>query len=255
MTEHNKAYLSEVFSAIQGEGPFIGARQIFIRFSICDIRCSWCDTPESLTKNDFCLTEKNNGSREFEKIKNPLTVKELLSHIESLSPKSHHSISLTGGEPLLQNEFLKLFLPEIKDLIPVYLETGGHRPDKLKTIVNFIDYISMDFKLPSSASTGVFWDKHKEFLEIASSTENLKKLWIKIVVTEETSFDELIHSTEIIKSVYPDNSPEIFLQPVTQINNISPPKELKLLKIQEKLLNVYRNIRVVPQVHKLIGQK
>ena len=113
----------------------------------------------------------------------------------------------------------------------------------------------MDFKLPSSANTGILWDKHKEFLEISLKAKNLQSVWVKIVITEDTLSDELIHSINIIKSVYPKNNLEIFLQPVTEINNTGPPDELKLLNIQRDLLKIYPKIRVTPQVHKLIGQR
>ena len=257
MTEHNNSYLSEIYSAIQGEGPFTGVRQIFIRFSACDLRCVWCDTPDSLVRAEVCSVENNAGRRKFSKVINPVHIDDLLSHIKSLSPEIHHSMSLTGGEPLLQYKFLNNFLPIFKKefLLPVYLEAGGHKPEELSKIVNFLDFISMDFKLPSSANTGLLWDKHKKFLEICLKSKNLQSVWIKIVVTKDTLSDELIHSIKIVKSVYPSNNLEIFLQPVTKTNNINPPDEIELLNIQKTLLQIYPKIRVIPQVHRLIGQR
>ncbi len=257
MIESNNAYLSEIYSAIQGEGPLVGIRQIFVRFSICDLRCVWCDTPESLVKNEFCTIEKMAGTRIFHKVKNPININDLLLHLKLLSPELHHSISLTGGEPLLHSDFLNTFLPYLKKEVslPVYLESGGHRAEELSKIIDFLDYISMDFKLPSSAHTGILWNKHKEFLEVSSKAKNLQSIWIKIVITNETLLDELIHSINLIKSVYKKNNIEIFLQPVTKINNIIPPNELELLNIQKELLNIYPKIRVTPQVHRLIGQR
>ena len=43
-------YLSELFSSIQGEGPFIGERHFFIRFSGCHRKCIFCDTNVKRTK-------------------------------------------------------------------------------------------------------------------------------------------------------------------------------------------------------------
>ena len=113
----------------------------------------------------------------------------------------------------------------------------------------------MDFKLPSSAKTKILWDEHKKFLEISSKSKKLQNLWVKIVITKDTLLDELIYSVNIIKLLYPKNNLEIFLQPVTEINNIIPPSELELLDIQKNLLHIYPNIRVTPQVHRLIGQR
>ena len=257
MLEQSNAYLSEIYSAIQGEGPFVGIRQIFVRFSACDLRCVWCDTPDSLIRTKSCSIEDSAGIRKFHKIKNPITANNLLSHIKLLAPELHHSISLTGGEPLLQYNFLNNFLPLLKKelSLPVYLETGGHRPEELSKIANFLDFISMDFKLPSSAETGTLWDKHKEFLEVSLKAKDLQNIWVKIVITKDTLLDELIYSVNIIKSICKKNNLEIFLQPVTKINNINPPDELELLNIQKNLLNIYPKIRIIPQVHRLIGQR
>ena len=250
-------YLSEIYSAIQGEGPLVGIRQIFVRLSACDLRCVWCDTPDSLIRTKLCSIESSAGTRKFHEVKNPININALLSHIKLLSPELHHSISLTGGEPLLQSDFLQNFLLIMKKEIslPIYLETGGHRPEELSKTINFLDFISMDFKLPSSADTGILWDKHKEFLEVSSKIKNLQDLWIKIVITENTLLDELIRAVDLIKSVYPGNNPEIFLQPVTKINGIAPPDESELLNIQKNLFKLYPKIRVIPQMHRLIGQR
>ena len=253
MNMTDNCYLSEIYSAIQGEGPLVGIRQIFIRFSGCDLRCIWCDTPDSLIKTEHCSIEEK--QRKFKKIKNPINSKELVSYIKNLSPELHHSISLTGGEPLLQTNFLKNFLPKLKNEInlPLYLETGGHRHKEIKEIIDLLDYVSMDIKLSSSAKTGDLTEEHKKFLDVISKAKSLKKLWIKIVVTKDTLQEEIIDSVNMIKSV--NGSLEVCLQPVTEINNISPPSETDLLNMQSNLLKSYPNIRVIPQVHKLMGQR
>lgn len=248
-------YLSEVFSGIQGEGPLVGVRQIFIRFSGCDLRCVWCDTPDSLTRQDDCEIEKINGTRSFEKVKNPISIDDLITYVHRLEPKVHHSISLTGGEPLLHHKFLSLFLPIIKKHIklPVYLETGGHRVEELQSVINYVDYVSMDFKLPSSSGMGVLWDRHEKFL--TQTLLSQKSIWVKIVVTSNTSFSELEYSVKLVKSVSGNNKVEVFLQPVSVMNGVQPPDEISLLAIQSKLIKIYPYIKVLPQVHKLIGQK
>ena len=42
-----QGHLLEVFSSYQGEGPYAGVRQVFVRLSGCHLRCVYCDTPES----------------------------------------------------------------------------------------------------------------------------------------------------------------------------------------------------------------
>jgi len=64
--QSKQLFLSEIYSAIQGEGPIVGVRQLFIRLSICDLRCKWCDTPNSLVKTKHASLEISSGSRQFQ---------------------------------------------------------------------------------------------------------------------------------------------------------------------------------------------
>ena len=99
------ANLIEIFSSIQGEGKYIGCRQIFIRMADCNLNCAYCDT--NFKRGDFCNVETSAGSMTFEQIKNPLDaaqVAEIIRRFNSQVPT--HSVSFTGGEPLLNWKFI-----------------------------------------------------------------------------------------------------------------------------------------------------
>ena len=36
--------VKEIFTSIQGEGPYVGYKQLFIRLCGCNLNCSYCDT-------------------------------------------------------------------------------------------------------------------------------------------------------------------------------------------------------------------
>ena len=36
--------IKEIFESIQGEGPFVGVNQLFLRFCGCNLNCNYCDT-------------------------------------------------------------------------------------------------------------------------------------------------------------------------------------------------------------------
>ena len=36
--------VKEIFASIQGEGPYVGYKQLFIRFCGCNLNCGYCDT-------------------------------------------------------------------------------------------------------------------------------------------------------------------------------------------------------------------
>jgi len=63
----NKANILEIFSSIQGEGIYIGYRQLFIRFSGCNLGCKYCDT--DFSESEICKIEICPGSGNFKNIK------------------------------------------------------------------------------------------------------------------------------------------------------------------------------------------
>jgi organic radical activating enzyme len=246
------ANLVEVFSAIQGEGLNVGTRQIFIRFGGCDLRCHFCDSANTWEANSQCRIEQTPGKRDFQVYNNPVEEEQLLSWItQQHQPYLHDSISLTGGEPLLHAKFLKPFLPKLKDSIqlPVYLETGGHRPQQLSLILDYLDWIGMDMKLPS-VSGEKRWVAHEEFLQLAKE----KEVFVKLIVSDQTSWEDLAQACAIITRV--NSKIPVILQPATPLPGeaITPPTAEQVLSWQHELKQSLSVVRVIPQTHKMIGQ-
>lgn len=254
------AHLIEVFSAIQGEGLNVGTRQIFIRFARCDLRCHFCDSAHTWNAPNTCQIEQNPGLRNFETHFNPVSIPILTKWVVRQNiPNLHDSISITGGEPLLSASFLQHFLPEIraKTGLPIYLETGGHRPKQLKMLSSYLDLVGMDIKLPS-VSGETYWEQHREFLHICHETET--PVFAKIVLSDNTSTEELIYACELIASVDPQTI--VFLQPVTPLTSIPAatmetkrePSPQQVLDWQAMLKKIIKDVRVVPQTHKMLNQ-
>lgn len=89
--------VSEMFHSLQGEGVTAGHPAVFVRLTGCDFRCSFCDTVTVHSKGDW------------------FTFDELLDEMESkrlLLPLAKGArLVITGGNPLLQQEALCVFLP------------------------------------------------------------------------------------------------------------------------------------------------
>ena len=88
------APIDEVFFSYQGEGIYAGIPQIFVRFSGCNLRCNYCDTPKSL--------KINSDSKYF-------TTQALFEYITDIYNQNRDkfygqepSVSFTGGEPFLR---------------------------------------------------------------------------------------------------------------------------------------------------------
>lgn len=240
----------EIFSAIQGEGPWLGIRQVFVRLFRCNLRCAWCDTPESFELTGPGILEIPPGSRQFAKFENPVSAFEIFKWLMPFLGEPHHSISFTGGEPLLQKDFLKELLPFLKESNEkIFLETGGSLPEILEELIDFVDYVSMDLKLPSSAGERPLWKKHEAFLRLAAAKETV----VKIVLTRDTLEKDIVQALDLVKRVAPRIP--VILQPVTPFNGCQPPDEMQMLHWQTLALKMLPDVRVIPQTHKLIGQK
>ena len=258
--ELSTARLIEVFSAIQGEGLNVGTRQIFIRFALCDLRCSFCDSAHTWSVPSTCRIERSPGIRDFEIHTNPVPLNLLQEWVERQNlPGLHDSISLTGGEPLLHARFLVEFLPQVRHHtgLPIYLETGGHRPEQLAMILPYLDTVGMDLKLPSVSGES-HWQEHGEFLQRCHNAQ--VEVFVKIIISSQTELSELERAAQLVAAVSPEIP--VFLQPVTPLESPQPfgktsvlaPSPEQVLTWQAKMKQVLKQVRVVPQTHKMLHQ-
>lgn len=250
------ARLIEVFSAIQGEGLQVGTRQLFIRFALCDLRCSFCDSAHTWIVPELCRVEQTPGERKFKTHANPVSDREMLKWVERLNqPGLHDSISLTGGEPLLHAPFLAEFLPQLRQLtqLPVYLESGGHRPQELAMVLPYLDSVGMDIKLPSVSGEDR-WGSHAEFLLLCH--ESPLEVFVKLIIDGNTNPTELELSAQLVADV--DPKIPVFLQPVTPLASseysVGSPLPEQVLAWQSLMKRTLKQVRVVPQTHKMIDQ-
>lgn len=127
--------VNEIFKSIQGESSYAGHPFVFVRFTGCNLRCTYCDTTYAFTEG-FDISEN-----------------ELIREIESFGLKN---IEITGGEPLLQDGIYPLSTKLIKMGYLVLVETNGTiNIGKLdKNIVKIVD-----IKCPGSNEDGkMVWD-------------------------------------------------------------------------------------------------
>ena len=222
-----KGKITEIFESIQGEGPYLGKRQIFVRFYNCNLNCKFCDT-------------------RIERFKE-YTPQEVLDKIESFSG-GHHSISFTGGEPLLQKDFLGQVLKLTKERgWKNYLETNGTLPNALSEVIGYVDIIAMDIKLPSSSGMQGTWGMHQRFLGIAAQ----KEVFVKMVICSSTVEEDLRKGIDIIKKV--NSSLCLVLQP----NSLEDFLQLRqrLCVFEGICRNEKINVSIMPQMHKLMRVK
>jgi len=222
-----KARISEIFDSVQGEGLYLGEKQIFVRFFNCNLSCTYCDT-------------KPDRFMEYEP-------QELFEEIKLYRDK-YHSVSFTGGEPLLYKDFLK----EILELTSGhghkhYLETNGTLFFELEDIIDRIDIVAMDLKFPSSSGMGNLWNMHRKFLKVAVQ----KEVFLKAIICQATLEEDLRQAIDLIRDVSP--SSVLVLQPNSYENQLVLNEKLSQFKeiaIQGKVTTC-----VIPQIHKIMGLK
>ena len=184
------APVAEIFSSLQGEGIYLGARQIFVRFCGCNLRCCYCDEKAAA------------GSAPA------LTPQAVLAEILRLDAgKMNHSVSLTGGEPLLHAAFIRELAPLIKRAgLLVYLETNATLPEEYTKIAALTDIVAADIKFSTSGSPT--HQAHRAFLEQCRD-----RVFVKAVLCGTESEAELSSCAELIAAV--DRAIPLVIQPAT----------------------------------------
>lgn len=220
-----KAKISEIFKSYQGEGIWQLRQQIFVRFYGCNLKCRYCDTPLD-SYREISLEE----------------VAKQIKHFDNCP-----WVALTGGEPLLQANFLTRLCPLLKKLNKkIYLETNGILADSLTKIIHYLDMISADIKLPSSTGMPAFWDEHKRFIEAAGKTN----IFLKAVIGKHTSFEDIARVIDLVKKVNP--TIKLILQPENPFEN---ELEGKVMEFEKKCKAELISVKILTQLHKKIGIK
>ena len=233
----------ELFSSMQGEGPWVGCRQVFLRLADCNLDCRYCDTPH--TAGETCRIEDDPGSGRFLEQPSPMALAEIchiLQHWQQIAPGLHHSLSLTGGEPLVHGEALRLWLPELREYLPIYLETNGTLAHALEPLLPHIDIISVDLKMPSVAGGSPLWAEHRRFLQLAWNLPG----YVKAVVSEETPLSEVEEAARLMAEEAEHR--DLILQPVT-IHGRPAVSGKRLMQLQRFATSIHPHVRVIPQTH------
>jgi organic radical activating enzyme len=249
----------EIFSSFQGEGPHVGASTLFVRLGGCDLRCAWCDTPETWIPGERARVETRRGHGELQDEASPASIDVLASHLERLEAGRHRFVSLTGGEPLLQPEAVLALAERVRALGGrVFLETHGLCTEAMAKVAPAIDVVSMDWKLasdvrrasdPKASEPRPFHAEHARFLRAALAAD---EVYVKVVVTRASRDEELDLVVRRIAEIDPDIT--LVLQPVTPFGAVKEPVPAeRMLAWQRRAEEHLADVRVIPQTHKQVG--
>jgi 7-carboxy-7-deazaguanine synthase len=252
-------YLSEAFVSWQGEGAHAGARHLFVRTAGCNIRCGYCDTPDSLEPTRDFRADYPDGSSET--LANPVDVDTLARVVDRflrLDP-GVSMISITGGEPMVQSGFLAEWLSRRPPAARRMLETNALVVAGLNEVLTHVDVVSADLKLPTPTRDGTYWKAHERFLECCARSVRVRgsavlEVYVKIPVDAVTPPSELEQALALVEALLP--AATVFVQPVTDPD--SGRWQLSQARLLELAAAGYAaghgsRLRIRPQLHKLAG--
>ena len=149
------------------DGP--GIRTV-VFFNSCLLRCKYCHNPET-----WKMGNKN------------MTVEELVGKVLRNKPyfKNNGGVTFSGGEPLLQDEFLLECCKRLKEEnIHIAIDTAGYTPNNVDEILKYVDLVLLDIKHTTKdgfkALTGGNKDIQDKFIEHLNKSG--KKVWIRQVI-------------------------------------------------------------------------
>ena len=206
--------INEIFYSIQGESTTAGIPTIFVRFTGCNLRCSYCDTEYAY----------HNG--------NTKTLDEIIKEVNKYKAEY---VCLTGGEPLLQKDLIKLVKKLVTQRKQISIETSGsisiekYAKKEWKRVK-----IVMDIKTPSSLMAAR--NDYNNFNYLRKHDE------VKFVCGSKEDFD---FALDIIKRFKLNQKCHILFSPVSG--------KIEYKKLAKWILDAkIRNVRLQLQLHKII---
>jgi 7-carboxy-7-deazaguanine synthase len=202
--------INEIFYSIQGETTTAGLTSVFIRLSGCNLNCSYCDTAHARTEG--C----------------EMQLDAILHQIDKCSSANH--VTITGGEPLLQNNTMPLVKSILDAGRNVQIETNGSIlvkdvPEQARRIV--------DVKTPSSGEADSFDMRNLKYLTDRDE--------IKFVIADAGDYDfskDFISTHLIKKGVTINFSPVYGLMPG--------------MELADRILADQLSVRLNLQLHKIL---
>lgn len=213
----NTYKIAEMFSSINGEGTHAGQLAFFVRFTGCNLNCSYCDT-------------------KWANVPNAEYTEMTADEIRSEAQKSGISnVTVTGGEPLIQPNIVPLLETLCGDGRYVEIETNGSADvSEVLKIKGERPALTMDYKLPSSG------------MESFMRTENFALLEAKDTVKFVSgSLADLERALEIIRKYGLIGKCAVYISPV--FGKLKPAEIVDFM-----LANKLNGVNVQLQMHKFI---
>ncbi len=222
--------ISEIFGpTIQGEGALIGQPTVFVRTGGCDYRCTWCDTPHAVDSK-------------FRDEWKPMNAEEIFVQVQELSGGKPLVVSLSGGNPAIQN--LKPLIDLGKENGYTFaLETQGSIAQEWFAD---LDVLTLSPKPPSSGMN-TDWDALDACVKAVGPST---KIALKIVIFDDVDYKY----AQDVAARYPKLP--LYLQPGNHFSEKAPDMDALMERMRwltEKVTSdEWFSATVLPQLHVLM---
>lgn len=231
--------LFEIFTSIEGEGILYGTKTLFVRLAGCPFECFYCDTASALPMDSGTSHE----------------IREACAMIEASLEPNTYKVNFTGGDPLVQSDAVIEMAKFVQSKgIPTYMESSCYDSEKFGKVLPYMDFVKIEFK--TRESEFVDQSHHprllKNALECLRRSIALKKQpYVKVVVSARTDDDSF---GEILDAVFDEISEtEISGFVIQPTHGMEEPGLERLLELYDMTRPRYGEVRIVPQLHKIIG--
>lgn len=203
-----KLKVNEIFETIQGEGASIGKAVTFLRLSVCNLHCSWCDTfyTWNFGKGDGKETRWGLPTVKMAKELKEMEIDDVVEKLRSLKPRR---VVISGGEPMLQQKALAELIYKLRRMDKTIscwekwefeMETNGTIPFDTEqhqgfSLSKMLDQINCSPKLESSGNERIV--RYRP--DVLNQYKNTGKAYFKFVVCSDKDLAEINHIVEVVR--------------------------------------------------------
>lgn len=232
--------VNEIYPCLQGEGVNLGRPSLLVRFQICNLRCTWCDTPFTHTiKSDPVKKDEIQGPQKFTR----LSLMDLIAQIQS---HSQRHLILSGGEPTLQN--IGTLMRELKkrDNYTFEIESNGTRIPH-KQVPGFLesDYDLAQWNISPKFSNAGEDVEPQALMHWSNLSKVQNHVFFKFVVRENFCQQDMSEILSLVKQYQIPNKNILLMPEGTQVNS----------QINNKWLHdecLTHGFRYTPRLHVLL---
>jgi pyruvate-formate lyase-activating enzyme len=175
--------------------------------------------------------------------------------IDGKLAKNTFKVNFTGGEPLLQHTAVLEMAKHVRRKnLKTYLESSCFSAERFKELLPEIDLCKVEFKLSDSdAVDKKHYDKllENELACLEEAVKSKKATYIKVVASSLSRKEEFEKLAKMIfGKIRPEQIGGFIIQPV---HGPGEPALERLFELYDAVYPYYQQVRIVPQLHKVMG--